>query len=818
MSVNDLALWLKQQRGRRGLTQEALAELSHVAPQTITAYETGSRRPSVGTLARIADAFRLDYAERIELHRLAGYVSPPPPPPPAQPQPQPSAAPLRAKSLPRPLLLGREAELAALVEMLVLPEVRLITLSGPPGVGKTRLALAALEAVYAQLPDGSVYVDLVDCVTAEQVEQAIAAACGLSMRTDLSRDELLAAHFQSLRMLLVLDHCEQAPLGALCAFLLGGCPTLTILLGSAVPLRLAYTHHFPLAPLSSVDAGSGQLSPALALFVERARAVKPSFELNETNRAEAVTICTLLDGLPLGIELAAACLRTLTTREIARRLAEQLPLPAPNHYAMSFDEVLRGAVRQITKLLTADQQAVFCCMAAFVGGCSLEALAAASGWSEPEAELRLLNSIEGLVDHSLVQMVAGEDTEPRFAMLHTIQALAAEELTQSGAAASVFQRLAFFYRACAEQAASQLRGPERQQALWRFEADYANMLASLQRALAGDDVEMAAWLAGALGEFWLIRGHWQAGRELIERILRQREQLPPPLTTLLLRYAGLLVRRLGDYVQAQQLFVECLTRYTIEGDSAACAYIVNLLGLSAIHQGNYASARRCYEESLAIWQSLGSPRNVAAVKSNLAALALAQGDYLQARALCDEVLQLHYDRNDLRGVSRVLCHRGMLALYQGNYAEAGEYFRSSLANIELTAEPAYFALLESNLGFALLLAERPDQAAVQFRQSLELSRRLGGQRELAYSLEGLACIALHDGGAEEALRLFSAAALLYERMGFARPAVEQALAGNFVNQARAQCGPACAEAAWALGRSMSLAQVMRAALAVRPLG
>lgn len=804
MPTTDLALWLKERRGRHGLTQEALAELASVAPHTITAYETGSRRPSFGTLAKLAEALKLSAPERVELQRLAGHT----------PLAAQHSAPVSWTVAPLGLMIGRAAELAALAALLARPAVRLVSLTGLPGVGKTRLALAAADAVREAFPDGVVRVNLAHSATPEQALLTIAAAFGLTTRTDLGPEEALVAQLQALRTLLVLDHSEQASFSAQCELLLSECSKLTILVVSRAPLRLPFEHRFPLAPLNTqASIGSDAISSAAALFVERARAVKPSFVLDAANRADVEAICELLDGLPLGIELVAACVSLLSPREIARRLVGHLPLPNANHHDATFDVVLRDAIRRVVELLAPDQQALFRRMGAFSANCSLEALAVASGWSGPGAERRLLASIEGLVQHSLVQVHEDEHGEPHFALLRTIGAVASEELLRSGEAPALYQRLAAFYQARATSEVARLHGPLRQQALARLDADHANMLAVLRHALGAGDDQTAARLAGVVGEFWLMRGFWHEGRELLEQLLARPEQLSRSQLTLLLRHAGVLARRVGAYEQAREHFAACLAQYRADDDRAGSAYVLNLLGLIAAHQGDYATARKRYDESLAFWLALGNMRNVAAVKVNLASLAAIQSDYRQALALCDEALYLHQTHNNLRGVSRVLCNKGVVALYQNSYGEAYEYFVAAIANTNRNSDPAFFALLMSNIGFTLLFTGELAQADEHFRQSLYISRRLGGQRDIAYGLEGLAGLAVSEDRPADALRLFGAATLLRERIGAAAPAVEQALHTRFIAQAREQCGPMRSETAWAMGRSQPLQQVIGEALA-----
>jgi len=516
---------LRQYRVAAGLTQQALAERARVGRRTISDLERGLfHRPRRDTVARLAQALDLSARDRVgfEAAGLRWHGSPL------------SHAPRtgRPHNLPPQLtgLVGRERDVAVVAALLRRDDGRLLTLTGPPGVGKTRLSLAAAERLLDLFADGVFFVALAPVTDPDQVAPVIAGALGLREEGGRSVGESLRAHLRARHMLLVLDNFEHVATAAvLVVDLLTACPRLTVLVTSRAPLHVRGEQTFAVSPLALPDATHPPPADALTqysaieLFLQRARAHAPDFELTVANAPAVAAICRHLDGLPLAIELAASRIALLPPQALLARLERRLSLLiAGAHDLPRRQRTLRAAIAWSYDLLAADERALFARLGIFVGGCTLEAAEAvcraACGAAGDRRDTEL-DGLASLMDKSLLRMAAAGQGEPRFGMLETIREYALERLAARGDEEESRRRHAGYYLALAEAAEPELTGPTQGMWLERLEHEGDNLRAALRWTRESGEIETGLRLAGALWRFWYTRGYQREGRGWLEGLL-----------------------------------------------------------------------------------------------------------------------------------------------------------------------------------------------------------------------------------------------------------------------------------------------------------
>ena len=666
--------------------------------------------------------------------------------------------------------VGRERELAEIENLL--PAGQLLTLTGPPGVGKSRLALEVAARAGATFPDGVAYVSLAALRAAGLVLPSIAQVLGVWERVDRPLLDSVRDAVGQKRLLLVLDNFDQVLSGAeVLAELLGVCRGLSALVTGRSALHVAGERTFAVPPLA-LPAADRPFSTAevfhadaVQLFVERARAVQPTFALDDDNAVSVAQVCRKLDGLPLAIELAAARIRSLTPAGLLTRLEQRLALleEEPDSLAPR-QRTLRQTIAWSYDLLSPAEQATFRQLAVFVGRFSAPAAAAVTGGPSPAPD------VVALVERSLLQrdVVVGE---PYFRVLETVRALALERLAASGGAGDASERHAAHYLALAEEAEPWLDTADGAAWLERLETEHDNLREALRWLIERRQAEEALRLAGALCRLWSRRGYFREARVFLQAALA---------------LSG------GDAARVKAL-----------AGAAAIAY----------GQGDYAAARALREEQLALQRRRGDPSGIASALSSLALLLREQGDFVATHALLEEALVLYREAGDRRGIAYALDRLGTVAQALGDLGGARASYEEGLDLARQVGERPLLGWIPHNLGRLALQEGRLAEARQHLRESLSVQSERGDQFGILHSLAAFAGLAAAERRWERALRLSGSATALADLTGSAIQPTEDAAFRRSLALARQATGDVPAGAAWEEGRATGLERALGYALA-----
>lgn len=818
MNAATFGLWLKERRNVLGLTQEELGARIGCSPDSVRKFEAGTRRPSRQIADLLAQYFNVPTDEMELFARFARDQGPG-----IRAQSStPTDAPWRALAQPHPTtylptpptsLIGREREVAQARNLLWRANARLVTLTGPPGIGKTRLGLEVAAALEDDFEDGLLFLPLTSITDPQLVVSTLAQALCVKETPDRPLLASLQEHLRSKQMLLVLDNFEQIVEAApVVSALLSAAPRLKVLVTSRIPLHLRGEKVISVPPLAVPDphriSSVEELAQVegVALFVERAQDNQPDFILDAGNAPDVAAICARLDGLPLAIELAAAKLRLLTPRDLLAHMEQRLmaltggPRDAPLH-----QQTLRGAIESSYDLLSIEAREHFRRLSVF-----------ASAFSPDEAHVVAdvcLDALASLVDQSLLRREPAPATKDgeykaRFTMLETIREYALEKLAESGELDFLRKRHLDFYMALAKAADLERAGPSQGFRQNRLEESRDDLRAALRWARESRHVDMALRMSEALGRFWFNRGYVSEGRDELEATLSISEGLDNIDRARVQYYMAEIASAQDDYTAQRHFYLESLaTARRLGGDTDSRKVICDALRgvvVLAIRDGNYTLARQYGEERLATYRDLDDQDGIASSLTNLGYVAFEEGNYQLAHRLWAEGLDIARKLSLTNRIVNLSINMGGVARAQGDYVSARSFYTESLAICQELGAKVGIANCLRSLGYVAQQEGVYGDALNYFEESLALYQEQGSTGKMAECLAGISGVWSAQGYPERAARLLGVAESLISSVGYQLESLDQADYKRNLDLTRSMLNENAFALAYTEGAAMSL--------------
>ncbi|MGB8909232.1 MAG: tetratricopeptide repeat protein [Candidatus Cybelea sp.] len=779
----SLAALLRGFRTALGISQEALAERCGLSTRAIGDIETGAAHsPRLVTLMLISDALGLSKADRTRLQDAARMAV----------SSGAAVSTLASSALHGAALEGRDADVARLSALLARADARLVTLVGPAGVGKTSLARRVAIERAQHVADGAAIVELASIKEPSLVPAAVARALGLRQPARNAAREAVANYLRECDCVLILDNLEHLrPAARWIGALVSACPRLTVLATSRERLHLAAEHVYAVGPLAS-DA-------AVRLFVQRAKAAKPEFELTEANAAAVATIVEHLEGLPLAIELAAPRLLLLPPNALAARLERRLPLLADGALDRpERQQTMQGAIAWSYDLLTNDERSLFERLSVLAGGGTLEAAAAVAGSDVPERSI--LARLAPLAEKN---MLVFEDAggQPRVAMLEMLREFAQDRLARNG-------ELAATQRSHAAYVLRVARRGERE----FYEREYPNVQAALEWAAGCRELDFGFQLIGAIWRFWQLQGRIVEGLDWISRFLRMEAASPNSVSAThhaaVLHASAALESALGNFQEALASYEQAIALQRALRDDAGLAASLASLGLVLQFRGEHLEAERANVESLEISGRLGNDAGVAAGLSNLALLAYGRGDLQRAAGLAEESAATYRRLDNQSGLANALVKIGLIAMAYEKYESAEELFGEALAVQQAAGDVG--SMHQSLANLAAVAHRRGDHelSLTRFGEALDLLAAVRDKSALAKTLEDFAFTVAALDDPSRAARLLGAAQTLRNTIGLPIFPIERERHDAEVSAIRGCLGDDAFLVQWRIGISMTLERAL----------
>lgn len=819
LSEASFGEWLKRQRNTTGLTQKQLAHQVGCAAITLRKIEADERRPSVQIAEQLADIFNIPEKERKRFLEFArgDWAS--------QPAETKQNSPWQEtrSNLPAPVtsLIGRGKEIEEIREYLSQEETRLVTLIGPPGIGKTRLGVEAARTALSDFPDGVYFVPLAPLHSPNLLPPAITAALGYVGVKNHPPEEQLRLGIGEKRILILLDNCEHLieDVALLASDILSACPRLKVIATSREVLRVPGEWLFPVSPLDTPkeDLPVDEISayPSLTLFSERARAVSPDFAMTAENSRAISTICAKLDGLPLAIELIAARMRSMTPQVLLEKLNEQLILSTNgSRVAPARQRTLGNAIAWSYNLLSAEEQKLFAYLSVFSGGFTLDMAEAI--FADTFTQVSISDLVLSLFDKSLLQRISDENKEMRFAMLVTIREFARDRLREMGAETEACNWHLAYFSELARQARPHFRSTNQVMWLERFDAEHDNIRAALDWAQASNSVAMGLHLATDLEMFWIYRAYLREPCLALENLLAAS---PPtdPIHAFARGHlvAGTLQMFLENYAVAHAHAKEserlCLQLGpTHKADLADARNLIVYTGDE--FTGDPIRSRQAHEENLKLFQEAGERWMVAHTLFNIGSTLRKTEDFAKARQAFEQSLALFRECGDHFRTAHLNVFLAWIAIAEGKYAEARlrleeviSFRRQVRFNIQMEID-LYM------LGMVALHESDHPRAKAWFSECLLFVQQIGVDRQLAECLIGLASIANGENRFGRAALITGAAERQVEARQFPLGSNDQAELKRLRDVLYEKLGHADFEGVVAKGRAMTIEQAIEYAL------